>query len=482
MTAFEQPRLRLRSGAGRWVLVACILASSAIGIDGSVVNVALPRLGLELGATFADLQWVVLAYTLTLASLILLGGSLGDRFGRRRVLVVGLSWFAIASIGCAVAPDVGWLVALRAVQGTGGALATPASLAIIEAEFVPEDAPRAIGLWAGVGGIASAIAPFVGGAFITWLSWRTVFALNLPLVLVVVLIAYRHMPEGRSPDAAGLDLPGALLSVVGLAALTEGLIAAPAAGLLTLSSGGALALGLVVLAAFIGRERRAARPMLPLGIFRSSTFSATNVSTVLDYGAFGVFFLLFPVALQVVGGVAAVAAGAALLPVTAVTFLLSGTSGRIAAKIGPRTQMTVGPLVCAAGVALTTMLVPGGATWPIALSAATVFGLGLATLVAPLTTTALVSAPAEHAGLASGVNNAAARAGSLLAIAAVPAIAGLTGSAYDDPARFASGFRLAAWVCVGVLGAGAMVAALGIRSRSTEDSADPAPAQEEELA
>ena len=411
----NQPQTRgvtLGSPSGRWILLASILGSGLAGIDATVVNVALPAIGRSLNAGFADLQWTVTAYTLTLASFILLGGSLGDRYGRRRVFVLGIVWFAAASLLCGLAPGTGLLIAARALQGVGGALLTPGSLAMIQASFVPEDRSRAIGLWSGLGGVATAIGPFLGGWLVESVSWRWVFLINVPLAAVVVLIAVARVPETRDPRSVpGLDLAGAGLGVLALGGITYALVEQPSRGFGSVPVLVAGALGVVAAAAFIIVEWRTAHPMLPLGIFASRQFSAANAVTFTVYGGFGAVFFLLVVQLQVVSGFSPIAAGVSILPITVIMLLLSSRSGQLAYRIGPRLQMSLGPLVCAGGLVLMLRIGPAASYLTDVLPGVAVFGVGLAIMVAPLTATALAAAPAEHAGLASGVNNAVARAG-----------------------------------------------------------------------
>ncbi|NIZ93272.1 MFS transporter [Kineococcus rubinsiae] len=458
--------LRWGTPAARWVLLATILGSGLAGIDATVVNVALPTIGAEFGASFAALQWVVTGYTLTLAALILLGGSLGDRYGRRRVFVVGVAWFAVASLLCGLAPNAGVLVACRAVQGVGAALLTPGSLAMLQASFAPGDRARAIGAWSGLGGVATAIGPLLGGWLVDAASWRWVFLVNVPLAAVVVLVARRHVPETHDPDAHGrVDVAGAALGAVGLAGLTYALIGAPSGASPAVVVAGSV--GVAGLVSFLLVERRSAAPMLPLGIFSSRVFSAVNAVTFAVYAALGAVFLLLVVALQSVAGFSPLAAGSALLPVTVVMLLLSARAGALAQRTGPRLPLTLGPLVCAAGVLAMLRIGASASYLGDVLPAVTVFGLGLALLVAPLTSTVLAAADARHAGVASGVNNAVARAAGLLAVAVVPAVAGLTGDVYRDPAAFAAGFRTALLVCAGLLVAAAVLAAVAVPAQGT---------------
>jgi EmrB/QacA subfamily drug resistance transporter len=455
--------LHVSSAAGRWVLLASILGSGLAGIDATVVNVALPAIGRDLGTDFAGLQWTVTAYSLTLAALILLGGSLGDRFGRRRVFVIGVTWFATASLLCGLAPSAPLLIAARALQGAGGALLTPGSLAMIQATFAPEDRARAIGAWSGLGGVATAIGPFVGGWLVQSASWRLVFLINTPLAVIVVLVARRHVPETRDPKATGpIDVWGAALGALGLAGITYALIrAADGLSAMTLTLG---VLGVLALVAFGIVEARGRSPMLPLRVFSSPQFRAANAVTFVIYGAFGGVLFLLVLQLQIVAGFSPVVAGTALLPVTVLMLLFSARSGKLATRIGPRLPMSLGPVIIAGALLLMLRIGPNATYLGDVLPAVLVLGCGLALMVAPLTATALASVDDQHAGMASGVNNTVARAAGLIAVAVLPAIAGLSGSVYSDPPAFNSGFRTAIGVSVVVLLIGALIAATTIRN------------------
>lgn len=456
-------RVTLASARGRWVLGATVLGSALAGIDATVVNVALPHIGRDLDAGFAGLQWTINGYTLTLASLILLAGSLGDRFGRRRVFLVGVVWFAVASAACAVAPSIEVLVTMRALQGVGGALLTPGSLALISASFVADDRAKAIGVWSGFSGVAAALAPFIGGYLVAGPGWRWIFLINLPLAAVVALLAVRHVPESRDPDAARhLDLRGAALVTVGLAALTYALTD-PTGGW---SSGVPALFGaaLAAFASFVAAERRSPHPMLPPRLFGNPQFGAANAVTFVVYAALGGVFFLLVVDLQVVSGFSPLAAGAALLPVTGLMLVLSARAGELATRIGPRLPMSLGPAIAAVGVALTLRLGEDASYLVDVLPAVVLLGLGLSLMVAPLTATVLGAAPDRDAGVASGVNNAVARTGGLLAVAVLPTLAGITGADYADPAAFHAGFRIAMAVCAGLLALGAAIALATIRN------------------
>ena len=452
------------TGRARWVLLATGLGSGIAFLDGTVVNIALPAIGTALDASVAGLQWVVNSYTLTLASLILLGGSLGDRFGRRRVFLLGIAWFAGASLLCGVAPTAETLVAGRALQGIGGALLTPGSLAILQASFATGDRGRAVGAWSGLSGVAAAIGPFVGGWLIDVGSWRLIFLINVPLALAVIIVTLRHVPETRDPSAVrSIDVAGAMLAIVGLAGVTWALIEAGERGATTgvLATG---AVGLASLAGFVAVERWSRHPMLPLEIFESRQFTAANLVTLLVYASLSVMFFLLVLHLQQVLGYSPVQAGAATLPVTGLMLALSARAGQLADRIGPRLPMTVGPLGIAIGLALLGRVQADATYLGLVLPALVVFGLGLSLTVAPLTTTVLAAVPSAHAGIASGVNNAISRGAGLLAVAAIPGLTGLTGDAYHDPVLFASGFREAMRISAALAAAGGVLAWVLIRN------------------
>jgi EmrB/QacA subfamily drug resistance transporter len=407
---------------------------------------------------------------------LLLGGALGDRLGRRRMFVVGVAWFAGASFLCGVAPSAGFLVGARILQGAGGALLTPGSLAILQASFVPEDRSRAIGAWSGFGGLATAVGPFLGGWLIEAASWRLIFLINLPLAIAVIAIAIRHVPESRDETISGrLDWPGAALITLGLVGATFGLIQAGSSGWTSPAVLAALVGGAVCFGSFLIVESKRAHPMLPLSIFRSRQFSAANAVTFVVYGALGGGLFLLPVELQVVAGYSPIMSGAALLPVTFIMLLLSARSGALATRIGPRLQMSVGPLVVALGMALFTSIGPSGSYLATVLPGVLVFGLGLAITVAPLTSTVLAAAPPEHAGMASAVNNDVARTAGLIAVAVLPVAAGITGTAYLDPARLDRGFTTAVLIAAALCALGGLLAAATIRNPERAPAAELAP-------
>jgi EmrB/QacA subfamily drug resistance transporter len=445
------------------VLAVAVLGSAVAQLEATVVNVALPTIGRDLDADVAGLQWTLNGYLLTLAALILVGGSLGDRFGRRRVFCIGVVWFTTASALCALAPSIDVLIGARVLQGVGGALLTPGSLAIIEATFVPEDRARAIGSWSALGGVAGAVGPLIGGWLIQAASWRWVFLINLPIGLFVVLAALRHVPESSDPEAAGgHDVTGSLLATLGLAAVTYALI--DAGGGFSPPGYVAAVLGPAALVGFIWVERHARTPMLPLDIFLSRQFSAANAVTFVVYAAMGGVFFLLVVELQTALGYSPIAAGAASLPITGIMLVFAARGGALAQRIGPRIPLTIGPLLIASGMLLMTRIEPGASYVGAVLPAMVVFGAGLVFVVAPVTATVLAAAPARHAGLASGVNNAVARTASLLAVAVLPLAAGLSETAYTDPVALTDAFHTAMRITAALAAAGGVLAFLTIRS------------------
>jgi EmrB/QacA subfamily drug resistance transporter len=470
--------IRYSSPAGRWVLLATVLGSSLAFIDATVVNIALPAIGRDLNADAAGLQWTVNGYALSLAALILLGGSLGDRFGRKRVYMIGIGWFAGASLLCGIAPNIEMLIGARVLQGIGGALLTPGALAILEASFVREDRAKAIGAWSGLGGIGGALGPFLGGWIVEVANWRFIFLINVPLAALVLLVAGRHVPESRNPAAAReLDIAGVLTGAIGLGGLTYGFTAWPANGpgspLVLIP----LAVGVAGMVAFVLFERRSRHPMMPLDIFSSKAFTAANLVTFLVYAANGGVFFLVVLNLQVVAGYSPLVSGIAMLPVTVLMLLLSARAGALGQRIGPRIPMTVGPLLCAAALVLLSMVGQNADYFTRVLPAVLLFGLGLSALVAPLTATALGALDDAHAGIASGVNNAVARAAGLLAVAVLPLAAGIGTGNLTIAADLHPTYRNAMLICAGLMVSGSIVAAIFVPGRlpAHTPEAEPAP-------
>ena len=425
--------LGLRTPRGRLALAATVTASAMASLDATVVNVALPRIGDDFDAGLGALQWVLTGYLLALASLILLGGALGDRFGRRRVFIIGTVWFALASLACGLAPSVEALVAARVLQGVGGALLVPGSLAILQASFRVDDRHRAVGAWSGLGGVAGAIGPLVGGALVDGPGWRWAFLLNLPLAAVTVVLARRTIPESRDLHAAGaVDVRGALLATLGLGLSTWALTEAGSRGWLdpvVLASGVA---SVAVLAGFVVHLRRVLDPLVSPALFRDRTFTVLNIATVALYGAIGISFFLVAYELQVAAGWTALEAGLAMAPVTVMMLLGSARSGQWAERHGPRAQLLIGPLLAAAGLLLLTRVGPHAHYLRDVVPGAVVFGLGLVCLVAPLTAAVMASADPDHVSVASGVNNAIARTAGLISFAVIPVVSGLASAVDAD--------------------------------------------------
>ncbi len=454
MTSEDGPGIRFGTSTARWVVAATVLGSGMAFLDGTVVNVALPAISDDLGTSVTGLQWVVNAYLVTLSALLLLGGSLGDRYGHRTVFVAGAVVFTGASTLCGLAPTSELLIAARAVQGIGGALLVPGSLAIIAATFHPDDRGKAIGAWSGLAGVASSIGPFFGGWLIDAVSWRLVFLINIPLAAATILIAVRHVPETKSAIRAPLDLPGAALVTIALAAISYAAIEHRGT-----AGAAAAVIGVVALVGFVVVEHLSSHPMLPLGLFRSPQFTGTNVTTLAVYAGLSGATFLVVLRLQVSLGYSALQAGSSLVPFTIIMLLLSPFAGQVGQQVGARLPLTIGPIVAAAGIFLLRGLAPGDSYLTDVLPGVTVLGLGMAITVAPLTAAVLGSVGDDLAGVASGVNNAVARFASLLAVAALPGLAGIAteGSIADS---IDSGYEKAISIAAVCTAIGGLVAAV----------------------
>ncbi len=470
--------IRLATSSGRWLVSACVLGSGVALLDGTVVNVALPAIERGLGGGLSGLQWVLDAYLLTLGSLLLLGGSLGDRYGRRRVFLVGLVGFTLASASCGLAPTVPLLIAARTVQGVAGALLVPGSLALLSAGFHPDDRGRAVGAWSGLASVATAVGPFAGGWLVDAASWRWVFLVNVPLASVAFWVTVRHVPESRNDDeVGGLDVLGAVAVTVGLAGVVLALIEGPRALLPAGALAAAAVVGFVGLVSFPFIEQRADEPLVPLGIFSNRQFTGANLTTFTVYAGLGAALFLLGIELQEVLGYSALQAGSSLLPVTLLMLALSGRTGALAQRIGPRAPMSVGPIVAGAGLALLSRVGPSSSYLTGVLPGVVVFGLGLAGVVAPLTGAVLAAVDDHRIGVGSGINNAVARVAGLLAVAVLPALAGIdtraTGPA--GAASFDGGYNRAMASAAALCCAGGVVAFLTVRrSRPVHPTTQPA--------
>lgn len=465
-TGEAESGLGLKTGRGRVALVATVAASAMASLDATVVNVALPHIGREFHASVTSLQWVLTGYLLALSSLVLVGGALGDRFGRRRLLVIGTIWFAGASLLCGVSQSIVMLVIARVLEGIGAALLSPGSLAILQASFRESDRAAAVGAWSGLGGIAGAVGPFVGGALVGGPGWRWAFLINVPIAGLAVGAAYLAVPEsGDTSRSSGLDWPGGLIISAALASGTWALTEAGARGwtdaavLVTLSA--ALTCG----AGFVWHVLRARRPLVPPALFRNRTFTAINLETTLLYAGIGVTFFLVTFELQVVSGWSPLKAGSSLLPVTVLTLLLSERSGALGQRIGPRWQLTVGPLLTGAGLLLLARVGPHPSYVFDVVPGMVVLGLGLVTFGPPLTATVMSAADPDHVSVASGVNYAVARVAGLIALAVIPVASGLARATGSDQTTHA--FRIGMVIAAVLVLAGAPIATVGLGPRVT---------------
>lgn len=465
--------IELDSAQGRTVMATVVLGSAVASLTATVVNVALPTLASDLGTGSSGQKWIINGYALTLAAFMLIGGSIGDRFGRLRTYRIGVIWFAAASLLCALAWNTQALIGFRLLQGVGGALLTPGSLAIIESSLQRSDRGRGVGMWSGITGIAGAVGPLLGGLLVE-ISWRWVFVINVPVAVAVVVLSH-WVPETSDPNARDgpLDLGGAALSALVLGSLSYALIEGPEGPLTTFEIIVAV-LGVAGGVLLWRLQRRQPYPLLPLDLFASRPFAIANVLTFLIYGGMGVLFFLLSVHLQVTAGWTPFRAGTALLPVTVIMLVLSPRAGALSQRVGPRLPLTVGPITAAGGMVLMTRIGPDASFISDVLPAVTVFGIGLAGVVAPVTSTAMGSVPSARAGAASGMNNAVARTGGLLAVAAVPGLVGLTGTALSDPALLEPGFNRAMLVSAGLVASGGVLASVLLRS----DDLDTVPSVE----
>jgi EmrB/QacA subfamily drug resistance transporter len=452
-------QLRLSEPAGRWVLLVTALGSGLVLLEGTVVNVALPVLGSDLDASLGGLQWTVNAFTLTLSALILLGGGLGDRFGRRRMYLLGIVWFGIASLLCGAAQSMGWLIAARTLQGVGGALIVPGSLALIQGSFHPDDRNRAIGWWAGMSGVAGAAGPIVGGGLIDLAGWRWVFFINVPLAIVLALLLIAHVPESRDTEPPRrFDVGGALLAAAALAGLTYALTQTSDGGWATAAG----LTGLAAFAAFLLVEHRSTAPMLPLRLFSSRQFSAANLASFFAYGALAGMFFLLPVQLQVTAGYSAWKAGLTLLPLTILTLVLSPYGGELTTRIGARRPLAAGALSCTVAALLATRIGADASYVSDLLPVVVVTGIGVPLITPPITTVVLSAVPEGRAGIASAVSNGVARTAGLVVVAALPLLAGLPQDIAENPAALDHGFDTSMLICAGLFLTGGLVAWIGL--------------------
>jgi len=454
--ARERPRTQ---GHANWTLVTCVLASSLSFVEGSVLNVALPAIRSSYGAGAAEVQWVVNAYLLPLSALLLLGGALGDHYGRRRLLVIGTGIFAVTSLLCALAPSLPVLLGARALQGVGAALLLPNSLALLNAAFEGEKRGRAVGIWAAAGAAAAAVAPLIGGWLVSHVGWPAIFYINLPLALAAILLALTFVTESHEKGAGRTDYAGALLITAGLGGLTYALTLWSASGRWSIAAIATGIAGLVLSGAFLLVERsRGQRAMMPMTLFGDRCFTGLNLLTLLLYGAFGAAMLLIPYVLITSGGYSPVQAGLAMLPLPVLMTAASPTMGSLAARFGPRIPLTVGPVVVAIGMVLSRMIQPDSSYWVGAFPAMLVLALGMTIAVAPLTSSVLGSVEEQHVAMASGFNSAVARLGGLVATALLGSVLGKEGTALF------AGFHGAMFVSAAVAAAASVVALTMLRN------------------
>jgi EmrB/QacA subfamily drug resistance transporter len=486
MSASSVPKVAVDDGfisygtpRGRWVVLTMVLGSGMVFLDGTVVNIALPAIARDFHAGLADLQWTVTAYLLTLGSLLLLGGALGDICGRRRVFVIGIGVFTVSSILCGLAPSAGALIAARAIQGIGGAMLVPGSLAIISSVFAPQDRGAAIGSWSGLAAVATAGGPFLGGWLVQAATWRLVFLINVPIAAVTVWMALKHVPENRDPEASRhLDMLGAVSITLGLGGVVYALIEGPTKGFGSPAVAVAAVFGVLFLAAFPVIERRVREPMVPLEVFRSWQFSGANLTTLFVYGALGGATFFLAIELQTVMHYSSLQAGASFWPVTLLLFTLSARVGRLAQRIGPKWPMTVGPILAGLGFVLLSRLGPGATYLGTVLPGFAVFGLGMAFTVAPLSAAVLGAVEDRHKGAGSGVNNAVSRIAGLLAVALLPVAAGFGAAGSVGGATFANGFTRAMWICAVLCWMGGTIAFATV-SRGARVRSVPHPAMQQ---
>lgn len=449
-------QVRLSEPAGRWLLLVTAVGSGLVLLESTVVNIALPALGTDLDASMSELQWTVNAFTLTLSALILLGGSLGDRFGRRRIYLIGVVWFGLASLLCGIAPNAGVLIVARALQGVGGALIVPGSLALIQDSFHPQDRNRAVGWWAGMSGVAGAAGPLLGGGLVDVAGWRWVFLVNIPLATLLCVLLVVHVAESRHIEAPRrFDVAGAALATVALAGLTYALIG----GRWTMVAG---LTGLVAFVAFFLVEQRSPAPMLPLSLFTSRQFSAANLVSFLVYGALAGMFFFLPIQLQITAGFSAWTAGLAMLPLTALTLFLSPYGGELTTRLGARSPLLAGSLICTIALLLATRIGAEASYLVHVLPVVALTGIGIP-LITPAVTTAVLGAVDDgSAGIASAVNNGAARASGLIVVAALPLLVGLPHGTEMNPADLNHGYDLSMAICAALFLTGGLVAWIGL--------------------